>query len=221
MMRQNSSGNTTANLRQFLTTSKSPTPQIRANSNTIQSPLKSIMKQSSNKYMPQQPKGEQEIYMSHSFHAEDRSLLEYNLRARTALNRYFTGWISHHSKQKEKWSSLIKYRYLVSRMHLNKIFWGWKLHVRKQKVNKLKTSIIEHNIYKNHIRACFRGWRDSNSTEKMGIKKLDSIAKKRMKRIVIKLLQHLKEDQQIKVHNNSIAKDFNLAQALLKGFKSF
>ena len=113
------------------------------------------------------------ILSNPSFNAEDRSLLEYNLRARTALNRYFTGWIDHHSKQKEKWASLVKYRYLISRMHLNKMFWAWKLQVRRKKVNRLKTSIVEHSRYKNYMRACFRGWRDSNGTEKVAVKKLD------------------------------------------------
>ena len=98
-------------------------------------------------------------------------MLEYNLRARTALNRYFTGWLEHHSKQKEKWSSLIKYRYLLSRMRLNKMFWAWKLQVRQRKVNRLKSSIIEHTLYQNKMPTCFRGWRLSNKSEKKGIKK--------------------------------------------------
>ena len=145
-------------------------------------------------------------------------MLEYNLRARTALNRYFTGWIEHHAQQKEKWSSLIKYRYLLSRMRLNKMFWAWKLQVRQKKVNRLKSSIIEHTYYQNQMRACYRGWRDANKSEKEGMKRLDMIARKRMKRVVLHYMRYLQVDKGFKMNNVEVAKDFNLAQAVKKGY---
>jgi hypothetical protein len=143
--------------------------------------------------------------LTYSLGEEERSMLEYNLRARTALNRYFTGWIEHHAKQKEKWSSLIKYRYLLSRMRLNKMFWSWKLQVRQKKVNRLKSSIIEHTHYQHQMRACFRGWREANKNEREGARRLEEIGGKRMKRVVLQYMRYLVRDKGLKMKNIEVA----------------
>jgi hypothetical protein len=41
------------------------------------------------------------------------------------------------------------------------------------------------------MRACYRGWRDANMSEKEGMKRLDMIARKRMKRVVLYYMRYL------------------------------
>jgi hypothetical protein len=148
-------------------------------------------------------------------------MLEYNLRARTALNRYFTGWLDHHAKQREKWQSLIKYRYLLSRSRLNKMFWAWKLAVRRRKVNRLKASIVEHTRYQNGMRACFRGWATSLRMTNESLRKVSAICDRRIKKIVLHYIRYLQHDKEFKLNNIQVAKDHNLSQILIKAYRSF
>lgn len=104
-------------------------------------------------------------------------------------------------------------------MRLNKMFWAWKLQVRQRKVNRLKSSIIEHTQYKNKMRQCFRGWRDANKSEKEGIAKLEVLCKRRIKKVVLSYIRYLQADKGFRMNNKQVAKDFNLEQALKKGYK--
>jgi hypothetical protein len=115
---------------------------------------------------------------------------DYNLKARSALNRYFTGWIDHHQKRKEKWSALIKYRYLVSRMRLNKMFWGWKLWLRQSKVNRLKSAILEHKRTHLLLMSCLRGWKQAIHGIREGLHILERVCTAQVKRVVLRYMQH-------------------------------
>lgn len=123
---------------------------------------------------------------------------EYNLHARSALNKYFGGWLEHHVRQKEKWGALVKYRYLVTRMRVNKLFWGWRIQVRQGKVNRLKVSIIEHSRYQATIRKCFGAWKRELARYKTGIQLMRRAIKSMHQSLALAKLKHHSEDQLIK-----------------------
>lgn len=112
------------------------------------------------------------VLSNESLFQRDRDQVEYNLKARTALNRYFSSWLDHHQTKKDKWGQLIKYKYLLSRMKVNKLFWAWKLQIRQIKVNKLKSSIVEHTRYKSVLKGCFMEWRHEVANTKQALKSL-------------------------------------------------
>jgi hypothetical protein len=114
------------------------------------------------------------------------------------MNAYFSGWLEHHQQQKQKWGSLVKYRYLIGRMKLNKVFWAWKIKVRERKVQRLKASIVEHQTYKRTLRLTFRAWTTHLSTVKKGMEKLRFAWRSYSKRLTVAVLKHGRNDLKAK-----------------------
>jgi hypothetical protein len=128
-------------------------------------------------------------------YVQARNQVEYDLRARTAMNRYFSSWLDHHQTQKEKWARLVRYRYLLSRMRLNKLFWAWKLQIRQRKVNKLKASIVEHQRYKGVIREVFSAWRLEVDITIEALNKLYTGGSKHLLRTAFAFIRYRNRDQ--------------------------
>lgn len=147
-----------------------------------------------------------------------RTRLELNIQARTALNKYFTSWIDHHRKQKDKWGELVKYRYLIGRMKLNKVFWAWKIKVRQAKVQRLKQSIIEHQVYKDTLRACFREWKAEVFTYKDACKRLIKAYKSGQKRETFMFLKYRARDMEAKERQAATAQIFITNNRVIKGY---
>jgi len=150
-----------------------------------------------------------------------RSTFEYNLQARRAMNAYFSGWLEHHQQQKQKWGSLVKYRYLLGRMKLNKVFWAWKIKVRERKVQRLKASIIEHQTYKRTLRLTFKAWTTHLGKVKNGIEKLRFAWRSYSKRLTIALFKYGQDDLKAKTVQHERKDLFVAKQHMIKAIKGF
>lgn len=149
-----------------------------------------------------------------------RSTFEYNLEARSALNRFFSGWLAQHQASRAKWAALVRHRYLLGRVKLHRAFWAWKLHGRRAKVTRLKTSLIEHALYRRTLKGCVSQWRDYLAKMKEGNRRLRRVWERARERLFVRYLQYRLRDQQAKIEQEGVRAEFNSRKCISKAFGS-